>query len=57
MVIIRHGHPAVELKPLQPVSRPVTREDLDWLRAQVADASPKHDAGMLLSRMRDEDER
>jgi prevent-host-death family protein len=55
IVITRHGHPVVELKAVQPVGRRVTRKDLDWLAAQIVDASPTTDAGTLLSRMRDED--
>ena len=57
VVITRHGHPVVELKAVQPMPRRVTREDLDWLAAQVVDASPTCDAGTLLSRIRDESEK
>lgn len=57
VIITRHGHPVVELKAVQPVTRRVTREQLDWLAAQVVDASPTDDAGKLLTRMRDEDAR
>ena len=57
VVITRHGHPVVELKPVQPVGRPVTRQQLDRLAARVADASPTIDAGTLLTRIRDESER
>ena len=57
VVITRHGHPVVELKAVQPVGRRVTREELDWLAAQVVDASPNLDAGAFVSRMRDEAER
>jgi prevent-host-death family protein len=57
IVVTRHGHPVVELKAVQPAGRRVTREDLDWLCARIVDASPTIDAGALVSRMRDEDER
>jgi len=45
------------LKAVQPTGRRVTREDLDWLAAQVVDASPTSDAGTMVSLMRDEGER
>jgi antitoxin (DNA-binding transcriptional repressor) of toxin-antitoxin stability system len=57
VVITRHGHPVVELKAIQPAGQRVTRDDLDWLAAQIVDASPTIDAGTLVSEMRDEDER
>jgi antitoxin (DNA-binding transcriptional repressor) of toxin-antitoxin stability system len=57
VVITRHGQPVVELKAVRPDVRRVTREDLDWLAARIVDASPTIDAGTLVSRMRDEDER
>jgi len=57
VIITRHGHPVVELKAVQPTGRRVTREDLDWLAAQVVDASPTSDAGTMVSLMRDEGER
>jgi prevent-host-death family protein len=57
VVITRHGHPVVELKAIRSQAKRVTPEDLDWLAAQIVDASPTTDAGTLLSRMRDEDER
>ena len=57
VVITRHGQPVVELKAVRAEAQRVTREDLDWLAARIVDASPTTDAGTLVSRMRDEDER
>ena len=56
VVITRHGRAVVELKPVQPPSRAVTDADLDWLAARRVGAMPVHDdAGLLLSRMRDDE--
>jgi prevent-host-death family protein len=57
VVITRHGQPVVELKAVRSEAQRVTREDLEWLAARIVDASPSIDAGTLVSRMRDEDER
>lgn len=60
VVILRDGHPVVELKPLPAAvpSHPVTPEDLDWLAAnRVGRTVPDEDAGALVSGMRDEGER
>ena len=58
VIITRHGHPVVELKPVQPPARAVSGEDLDWLAARRVVAQPiQDDAGQLVSGMRDEDER
>jgi prevent-host-death family protein len=58
VIITRHGHPVVELKPVQPPARAVSGEDLDWLAARRAMAQPiQDDAGQLVSGMRDDDER
>jgi prevent-host-death family protein len=58
VVITRHGRPVVELKPIPKPARPVSAEDLDWLAAHRARRrSKKLDAGTLVSRMRDEEER
>ena len=56
VVITRHGQPVVELKPIPKPPRPVTKGDLDWLRAhRVGRISPTEDAGTLVSKMRDEE--
>ena len=56
VVITRHGHPVVELKPVRPPARPVSAEDLNWLKARRVELkNPKEDAGTLVSRMRDEE--
>lgn len=58
VVITRHGHPVVELKPVIAPARPVTTDDLDWLAARrVGRLSLQEDAGQFVSRMRDEEDR
>jgi antitoxin (DNA-binding transcriptional repressor) of toxin-antitoxin stability system len=57
VVILRHGHPVVEPKAIRPPVRPLTQDDLAWLAAHRIRSSATTDAGSLLSRMRDEDER
>jgi prevent-host-death family protein len=57
VVITRHGHPVVELKPVRPRVKPVTQADMDWLAARRVEINASVDAGTLVSRMRDEDER
>ena len=58
VVITRHGRPVVELRPVRQAARPVTGADLDWLAARrVAATRPEEDAGSLLSRMRDDEDR
>ena len=56
VVITRHGHPVVTLKPVRAPARPVSKEALDWLAARrVKLENPKEDAGTLVSKMRDEE--
>jgi prevent-host-death family protein len=58
VVITRHGHPVVELKPIPEPARAVSGVDLDWLASRrIRRLSVTKDAGKLLSAMRDEDER
>jgi prevent-host-death family protein len=57
VIITRHGHPVVELKAVQRAGRRVTAEDMDWLAAHRVDMNSIVDAGTLVSRMRDEEER
>jgi prevent-host-death family protein len=58
VVITRHGRAVVELKPIPAPARPVSPADLDWLvEHRVGRKAPREDAGALVSRMRDEDER
>jgi prevent-host-death family protein len=58
VVITRHGHPVVVLKPVSRLGRAVSAADLDWLAEhRVGRAAPIEDAGALLTRLRDEDER
>lgn len=56
VVITRHGRPVVELRPVQPPARPVTREGLDWLDAHRVPSRAVTDAGTFVSQMRDEDD-
>jgi prevent-host-death family protein len=56
VVITRRGQPVVELKPVQPAARPVTKADLDWLRKMRAQLPEcKTDAATLIRQMRDEE--
>lgn len=58
VVITRHGRPVVELKPIPEAARPVSSSDIDWLVSHRAGTRhAKDDAGRLLTRLRDEDER
>ena len=36
IVITRRGEPVVELKPVRPAPRPITKADIEWLRARRA---------------------
>jgi hypothetical protein len=47
----------VELKTVQRAGRRITAEDMDWLAARRVDMNSIVDAGTLVSRMRDEEER
>ncbi len=56
VVITRHGTPVVELKPVRPSARPMTREDVDWVVARrVRLKNRDFNAVALVSQMRDED--
>jgi prevent-host-death family protein len=58
IVITRHGRPVVALKPVAKAVHPVSTADLDWLaKHRIGRAAPSEDAGTLLTRLRDEDER
>jgi prevent-host-death family protein len=58
VVITRHGHPVVELKPSPEPARAISGADLDWLaKHRIGRLSEAKDAGNLVSVMRDEDER
>jgi prevent-host-death family protein len=57
VVITRRGEPVVELKPVRPAPRPITRADIEWLRAIRAQLPYfDGDAGTFVSRMRDEED-
>jgi prevent-host-death family protein len=56
VVITRHGHPVIELKPLSAPRRPMTDADMDWLKARrVGRKRPKLNAAELISGIRDEE--
>ena len=56
VVITRHGRPVVELKPIP--ERRVSAADLDWLAARrIGRLSAAENAGSLMTRLRDEEER
>jgi prevent-host-death family protein len=61
VVITRHGKPVVELKPVPPPPKPprrMTEADIEWLDAhRVGKLTEGENAGELVSRMRDEDEK
>jgi prevent-host-death family protein len=57
VVITRRGQPVVELKAVRPVPQPITKADIEWLRARRAGRPmPKTDAATLVRQMRDEGE-
>ncbi|MGI8841437.1 MAG: type II toxin-antitoxin system Phd/YefM family antitoxin [Caulobacteraceae bacterium] len=57
VVITRHGHPVVELKAVVQRGRPMTEEDIQWLRSRrVGRRIEGLDAGQFVSDMRDEDD-
>jgi prevent-host-death family protein len=53
VVITRHGTEVVELRPMRPVPRPLTHEDIDRLAARRVGRMPD---ATLIRRMRDEEE-
>ena len=58
VITLNDGRPAVELKPVSLLRHKVTPAELDWLaQHRIGRLSGANDAGSLVSRMRDEDER
>ncbi len=58
VIITRHGRPVVELKAIAEPVHPVSPADLDWLaQRRVGRASVAENAGDLLTKLRDEQER
>ncbi len=58
VVITRHGTPVAELRAIPPAPRPLGKADMDWLAARrVARRKASEDAGTLVSRGRDEEQR
>ncbi len=56
VVITRHGHPVVELKPVCPPPRRITEAEIEWLRKhRIPRSGDTEDAATLVRRMRDED--
>src|SRR5260370_26572714 len=56
VVITRHGRPVVELKPIPEPARAVPASGLDWRAAHRIRRLSAGDAGILVIRMRDEEE-
>ncbi len=55
VVITRHGRPVVELRPIPPAAKPITREAVDWLRQRrVGRRMPREDSVTAVRRIRDE---
>jgi antitoxin (DNA-binding transcriptional repressor) of toxin-antitoxin stability system len=57
VTITRHGKPVVEMRPAPPApGRPVTKEDIEWLR-QRRESLPlfEGDSVALIREMRDEE--
>jgi antitoxin (DNA-binding transcriptional repressor) of toxin-antitoxin stability system len=58
VVITRHGKPVAELRALRAPGRAMTHADLEWLdQHRVPRRNSVEDAGALVSRMRDDEER
>jgi len=55
VVITRHGQPVVEIKPVARRPGPITKEDIDWLRKRRASRKTGLNAGVFVSKMRDEE--
>jgi len=56
IVVTRHGQPVVALSPRGQTSQAMTEADWDWLaRRRKGRGRPKENAGLSVSRMRDED--
>jgi prevent-host-death family protein len=56
VVITRHGRPVAELKAVARQGRPMTAEDVEWLRKQRVEPLVKDDDPVsIVERMRDED--
>ena len=57
VVITRHGHPVAQLRPVASQGRPMTEEDIAWIRKRrVRLDSPDDDPRSIVERMRDEDD-
>ncbi|MDZ4374061.1 MAG: type II toxin-antitoxin system prevent-host-death family antitoxin [Phenylobacterium sp.] len=58
VVITRHGHPVIELRPVTPVQtepRRMTQADLDWLDSvRIKPSASGPDSVTLVRQMRDE---
>jgi prevent-host-death family protein len=57
VVITRRGQPVIELRPVRPPPRPVTKADIEWLRRMRAQLPYcDTDAGAYISQMREEED-
>ena len=56
VVITRHGQPVVELRPMEPILKTMSAEDLAWLAKRRVGQAEKFssDAARLVRDMRDE---
>ncbi len=57
VVITRHGRPVVELKPVRQRPPRMTQADIDRLAANRVGEPWHEDAGVFVSKMRDEESR
>lgn len=58
VVITRHRRAVVELRAIPEPARPVSPADLDWLaERRIGRTPPAENAGELLTKLRDEQER
>lgn len=56
IIVTRHGRPVAKISALEPESKRVSRDAVDWLAAHlVGETAPAEDAPALVRRMRDED--
>ncbi len=56
VVITRHGHPVVEIRPVKPPVRHTAKEALAWLEGRrVKLRGAGEDPAELITRLRDED--
>jgi len=58
VTITRHGKPVVRLKPVEAPPHRITNAEIDWLdKIRVPRRTGLHNAGEIVSKMRDEEDR